>query len=104
MDKSTYSSVKQYVRMVANRTPGFVKAYLFGSYAKNTQRPESDIDIALVIQGLKSWEKFDTQVHLMIMAAEFDTRIEPHPISDEDLVSSSPFAHEIRSTGVELKL
>ena len=104
MDKSTYSKVREYLHMVADRTPGFVGAYLFGSYAKNTQRLESDIDIALVIRGLTSANKFDVQVQLMLMAAEFDTRIEPHPISDEDLLSSSPFAHEIRRTGVKIRL
>ncbi|WP_083985261.1 nucleotidyltransferase domain-containing protein [Geofilum rubicundum] len=30
------------------QTPGFVTAYLFGSYAKNIHQTESDIDIALV--------------------------------------------------------
>jgi uncharacterized protein len=104
MDKSTYSTVRKYLRRVADRTPGFSRAYLFGSYAKNTQGPESDIDIAMVIRGLSIADKFDTQVQLMLMAAEFDTRIEPHPMSDEELLSSSPFAHEIRRTGIEINL
>ena len=68
------------------------------------QRPESDIDVALVIDNLADSERFDTQVRLMLLAAKIDTRIEPHPISKQDLNSNNPFAAEIRRTGIELKI
>jgi predicted nucleotidyltransferase len=99
MDKKTNHSIKQFVSTVANQTPGFVAAYLFGSYAKNDQRPESDIDIALVIDGLKDSDKFDLQVQLILLAAQFDSWIEPHPISKQELATGNPFAAEIIKTG-----
>jgi predicted nucleotidyltransferase len=103
MDKEIGRIIRQYISTVSHQTPGFVTAFLFGSYAKNKQRPESDIDIALVINNLKDSEKFDTQVQLMLLASKFDSRIEPHPLSSDDLTSDNPFVHEIKRTGIEIK-
>jgi predicted nucleotidyltransferase len=103
MDKEIDSIIRQYISTVANQTPGFVTAYLFGSFARNRQRPESDIDIALIIENLKDSEKFDIQVQLMLLAAKFDSRIEPHPMSTQDLISDNPFGYEIKNTGIEIK-
>lgn len=102
MDKKTDSGIKQFISAVAMQTPGFVTAYLFGSFAKNNEVTDSDIDIALIIDNLKDSEKFDKQVQLMLLASQFDIRIEPHPISSEDLLSGNPFVHEIRKTGIEI--
>lgn len=103
MDKKTDNIIRQFISTVANQTPGFVTAYLFGSFATNNQRPESDIDIALIIDNLTDSEKFDVQVQLMLLACKFDSRIEPHPISRQDLISDNPFVHEMKKTGIEIK-
>ena len=103
MDKRIDTSIRQYVSDVARKTPGFVTAYLFGSYAKNKQTVESDIDIALVIDNLNDSDKFDLQVQLMLSASKYDTRIEPHPLSRQDLISGNPFVYEIKKTGIEIK-
>jgi uncharacterized protein len=103
MDKRTDSLIRQYISTVANQTPGFVTAYLFGSFAKNNQRSDSDIDIALIIDNLSDSDKFDIQVQLMLLASRFDSRIEPHPLSSKDLRSDNPFVHEIIKTGIEIK-
>ena len=102
MDKKTDDTIKQFILKVADRTPGFVTAYIFGSYANNNQRPDSDIDIALIINELSDSDKFDTQVQLMLLASQFDSRIEPHPLSNLDLISDNPFAQEILKTGIEI--
>lgn len=103
MDKKIDTIIRQFISTVSNQTPGFVTAYLFGSYAKNMQGPESDIDIALIIDNLKDSDKFDIQVQLMILASKFDSRIEPHPVSLQDLISDNPFVHEIKKTGIEIR-
>ena len=103
MDKRTDSIIREYISTVASQTPGFVTAYLFGSYAKNNQNPDSDIDIALIIDNLSDSDKFDVQVQLMMLASKFDLRIEPHPLSSHDFVSGTPFIHEIRKTGIEIR-
>jgi predicted nucleotidyltransferase len=80
------------------------KAYLFGSYAKKKYDQNSDIDLALILKSLPDDKKFDTQVQLLLIASEFDTRIEPHPFSSKDFNYSNPFASEILKTGFEIKL
>jgi len=102
MDKSIDKIVRQYISTVSTQTPGFITAYLFGSFANNLQQPDSDIDITLVISDLKDSEKFDTQVQLMLLASQFDSRIEPHPLSLQDLISDNPFVLEIKKTGIEI--
>ncbi|HEY9124619.1 MAG TPA: nucleotidyltransferase domain-containing protein [Bacteroidales bacterium] len=102
MDKEIVNIIRQYISTVSNQTPGFVTAYLFGSFAKGNQRPESDLDIALIIDNLKDSDKFDIQVQLMLLASKFDSRIEPHPLSLQDLISDNPFVYEIKKSGIEI--
>ena len=104
MDKGINKTVKKYIDLVVKQQPGLISAYLFGSYAKNTQRSESDIDVALVFDDLYDNDKFDIQVRLMMLASTIDNRIEPHPISSQDMISDNPFAVEIRKTGIEIKV
>jgi predicted nucleotidyltransferase len=104
MDKRIIRKVKKYIDSVVNQQPGLISAFIFGSYANNRQRLESDIDVALVIDNLSDLDRFDTQVRLMLLASRIDNRIEPHPISTEDINSNNPFAVEIRRTGVEIKI
>jgi uncharacterized protein len=103
MDQKTDQIIRQYISTVAEQTPGFVTAFLFGSFARHNQRSESDIDIALIIDNLKDSEKFDLQVQLMLLASKYDSRIEPHPLSKADMCSDNPFVHEIRKTGIEIR-
>jgi predicted nucleotidyltransferase len=104
MDKNINRIIKNYINSVLEQEPGLISAFLFGSYAQNKQRLESDIDIALVFDNLSDSERFNTQVKLMMLASKIDTRIEPHPISKQDLLSNNPFVLEIKRTGIELKV
>jgi len=104
MDKKISRIVSTYIHTVLNQEPDLLSAYIFGSYAQNNQRAESDIDIALVIDNLKDTNRFETQVKLMLLAANIDNRIEPHPISKDDLHSNNPFVLEILKTGIKLSL
>lgn len=103
MDKRTNQTISRYIASVANQNGNLVRAYLFGSYAKHTDRTDSDIDVALVIDHLNDEEKFNLQVQLMLLASNFNIRIEPHPISLSDFNSENPFAKEIKRTGIEIE-
>ncbi len=103
MDKGTNKIISDYILLLAKQNNQLIKAYLFGSYAKQTNKPDSDIDIALVINNLNDDEKFDLQVQLMLIASDFDMRIEPHLISNEDFNSENPFVAEIKRTGIEIE-
>ncbi len=102
MDKRTNKIIRNYISSVATINSKLVKVYLFGSYAKQTDKPDSDIDVAFVIKDLKDEERFDLQVQLMLLASDFDMRIEPHPISNLDFNSENPFVSEIK-TGIEIE-
>lgn len=104
MDKKTDNNIKEFILTVAKQNPEFVKAYVFGSYTKDIQRLESDIDIAVIINNLNDSDKFDLQVQLMLLASKFDLRIEPHPLSKQDLDLNTPFASEIKKTGIEISV
>jgi predicted nucleotidyltransferase len=78
------------------------KAYLFGSYARNNQHDESDIDLAIVIKNLS--DPYSAQVELMKLRRKFDLRIEPHPFSESDFSIQNPLVFEILKYGQEIKL
>ena len=101
MDKKTDKLVKDFISSVAQENLNFITAYLFGSYAKGQQGSNSDI--AVIIEDLNDNKRFDTQVHLMLLASQFDTRIEPHPFSLNDFHPGNAFAAEIIKTGIEIK-
>jgi len=102
MDKGINNAIADYLKLIRQNYSDLDKAILFGSYAKGKELQESDIDIALVFNDLDDSKRFDMQVQLMMLASQIDTRIEPHPISKNDLDSGNPFVVEIQRTGVEL--
>lgn len=103
MDNRTNKKTTDYITAVAANNYSLVKAYLFGSYAKKTDGIDSDIDVALIIDNLDDEERFDLQVQLMLLASDFDIRIEPPPISKKDFNYNNPFVAEIMNTGIEIK-
>ena len=72
----------------------------FGSYAKGTQREESDIDIAVVFGHMDDF--FEMQMELFRRRREIDLRIEPHPFDEEDFSENNPVAVEIMNSGIEI--
>lgn len=94
--------VKKYVEVIlANYN---VKAIiLFGSYAKGTNHKDSDIDIAIITDDIKSNDVFDEQLNLKKLRRNIDYRIEPHliEIADYDNIET-PFVQEIINTGIKV--
>ena len=103
MDNAIDKIINDYIRLVRKTFAGFKKAYVFGSYVRGNYTQDSDIDIAVIFKELDDSRRFDTQVKLMLLASEIDSRIEPHPVSYNDFVSGNPFVSEIKKTGIELQ-
>ena len=76
------------------------KAYIFGSFAKGTQREDSDIDIAVVLGHMDDF--FEVQIELFRRRRKIDLRIEPHPFAENDFSINNPVAAEIMNTGIEV--
>ncbi len=45
--------------------PDVLAAYLFGSYATGEARPESDVDVAVLLSGTDEMERFERRLRLM---------------------------------------
>jgi len=102
MDKRTNKNINSFISALDRTNLKVVKAFLFGSYAKGKSVPDSDIDIALIVENLTEAEKFDQLVQLILIGSEIDSRIEPHLISLDDFESGIPFAYEVENTGIEI--
>jgi len=98
--KDTVEKVKNYISFLKENRFNISKVYLFGSYARGNFREDSDIDLAIIMNGLTN--SFTMQIQLMKISRKFDTRIEPHPFDEKDFNSSNPFAHEVITSGVRI--
>jgi len=93
--------VNKYVSfLVDEQKLNLYQVFLFGSYAKNKQNQDSDIDVALVFQNLDN--RLEMQLKLMKWRRKFDLSIEPHPFDRMDFNVNNPFAYEIIQSGMNL--
>ena len=100
MDKNeALNIVKRYVGLISQKYQ-IEKAILFGSYAKGTNHPDSDIDLAIVVKY--AHDIIDMQIDLMRMRTDEDLMIEPHPFSLSDFKLSNPLTADIIKSGIEL--
>ncbi len=99
MDKGeAINKVIEYSILLKKHLP-IEKVYLFGSYAKNTNRLDSDIDVAVVVKHIDG-DFFDIHPLLWKLRRQIDDRIEPILIEkDNDL---GGFLAEIEKYGIEL--
>lgn len=77
-----------------------VKIILFGSYAKGSYHKDSDIDIAVILKDYNNL--IDTQLDLMRIRRNIDSRIEPHPFRERDFDISNPLVNEILKHGQDI--
>jgi len=75
------------------------KLYLFGSFAKGTNTPNSDIDVAVVVNKL-SGDYFTTTPLLWKLRRNVDLRIEPILFEKDN--DADGFLEEIERTGIEI--
>jgi len=98
--KAAIELTKEYLLFLKSKKYQIKNAYLFGSYAQDRFNEDSDIDLAIIMKDLEN--DYEMQVELMILSSSFDSRIEPHPIDENDFIFSYPFAYEIMKTGIKI--
>jgi predicted nucleotidyltransferase len=99
MDKAeAINKVKEYKLLLNNHIP-LEKVYLFGSYAKNTNQADSDIDVAIVVSHIEG-DYFSIQPLLWKLRRQIDDRIEPILIEREN--DNGDFLCEILKYGIEI--
>jgi predicted nucleotidyltransferase len=75
-------------------------AALFGSFAKVTNHPDSNIDIAIAFNNVD--DIIYLQNRLMQRRSDEDLLIEPHPFTISDFIISNLIAAEIKRNGIEM--
>ena len=104
MDKDEIIEIiKTYAARLKEKDINFQKIILFGSYANNTQRKDSDIDIAVVSEEFGE-DRFEERAMLTKIAYYVDAHIEPHPINLKEYIDDNwqTLIHEIKSKGIEI--
>lgn len=93
-------AIKDYAEILKAEKISVEKLILFGSHAKGTANPSSDIDLCVVSPQFGK-NRFDERVKLMKMTIEIKESIEPHPYSASGLKEKwDPLASEIRKYGL----
>jgi len=99
MDKSeAIKKVKQY-KLLLKQHFDLESVYLFGSYATETNREDSDIDVAVVVNHV-SEDFFLVNPLLWKLRRQIDDRIEPVLIDKNN--DKSGFLDEIKKNGIEI--
>ena len=102
MDKTDALNIAHNYAVAVNAKYGYLKLFLFGSYAKGNYNEDSDIDIAVVFKDYNSM--IDMQLELMRLRRKIDIRIEPHPFRESEFELSNPIVNEIVKFGQEIKV
>jgi predicted nucleotidyltransferase len=97
--KEAIKIAKRYIDSIS-RNFQIENAILFGSFAKGTNRPDSDIDLAIIFKSVD--DIIDLQIQLMQLRTDEDLLIEPHPFKATDFHSSNPIVAEIKRDGIEI--
>lgn len=77
---------------------------IFGSYAKNNNRPDSDLDLCVVSNSFGK-DSLKEMMELTKISSKIDPMIEIHPYSPYDLANKfDPLAKEIRQYGIVVSM
>ena len=96
---STVRIVAKYIEELEKNRIHIIEAIIFGSHAKGTAKPKSDIDVALVSNAFVG-DRFEDRRRIIPLRRKIDSRIEPLPFKPEDFNNGGELAEEIKRTGV----
>ena len=97
MDKRTaINIVKEYRKAVIKVFPEAV-TYLYGSYAKNLQKKESDIDVAILMPKLSDNYLWEESPILWRLSGDINDLIEPVML---EINENTPLYQEVIKTGI----
>jgi predicted nucleotidyltransferase len=99
MDKREAISKVQAYRLLLKDYFELENVYLFGSYAKNTNREDSDIDVAIVVKHVEG-DYFAINPLLWKLRRQIDDRIEPILIEKD--FDEADFLGEIKKYAIEI--
>lgn len=81
------------------------KVILFGSYAKGTNREDSDIDLAIFSEAFNEMDRIEGMTFLLTRTFGLGVDLQPQPFTLADLEDEDNWlAKEVEQTGIELKV
>ncbi len=99
MDKrEAIIKVKAYKQLLKEHF-SFENIYLFGSYANDTYREDSDIDVAIIVDHVEG-DYFSVNPLLWKLRRQIDDRIEPILIEKD--FDDADFLGEIQKYGIKI--
>ena len=96
--------IEEFIKLVRAENIVIDKVILFGSYAKGTNRADSDIDLAIVSRDFTEENCIDIMSLLLSKANLLKVDIQTIPFSIEEYNSPKGIMEEIINTGIELKV
>ncbi len=92
--------LKQLSNEIVSKGINLKKVILYGSYAKNLQREDSDIDVAIVADEFIGFAYEDIKLINDILLKNIN--IQPKTYPTEYFNQGDPFIEEIKKTGIEI--
>jgi predicted nucleotidyltransferase len=94
---------RRYIADVKKTMP-IDKVYLYGSYAKNEQKDDSDVDLCFFSSEFEKQPRWDILTKLFIIKRKYDKdiAIEPNAFPTSEIGNGNPFVNEVIKTGIEL--
>ena len=97
--KSIISTIKDYLYKLQENGILIESAYLYGSYARNEDTEESDIDLLIITDSNDDSDTLSGKV--WNLTRNVDTRIEPYVVAKDTFYqSNNPFFDVIRQEGI----
>lgn len=94
--------IRRYAKILREAGIAYKSLIVFGSTAKGTAKPWSDVDLCVVSNAFGE-NRFDDRVRLMKLTNDDTINIEPHPLSPEEFSDPwDPLAAEIRKYGIPI--
>lgn len=93
---------KQYATVLKDNDFDFVNAYLFGSHVSGKAKEYSDIDVAIIVDHIKSDKEYmDKKMQLWEFTTEIDAVVEPFLIEKEDFkMNGTMMGSEVKKHGI----
>ena len=102
-DREIIETLKKYVVLLKTEGVSVRRAFLFGSFANDTAKENSDIDVLIVSDNID--ESNDLAIgKVWSLTRKVSTRIEPYLIGWDTFNSNddSPLIHVIKSKGIRI--
>ena len=107
MDRtSVVATVQNYVEHVRRAGIGATRAFVYGSAARGSATPDSDIDLVVIAPDFDNLTSREPLLMLWRLRAVTDSRIEPYPcgVRQWDQDDSSAIIEMARTEGFEVPL